>query len=346
MDYLDDDLSFLDNFNFLDDDEYDGLKKDLEKGQKYPSSIAEIISKKEYNESQLNWIEKVPWFKTEVPEIDIEKAARIINESHYGLIDVKQRILEYIAIQKHLGENFGGILLLYGPPGVGKTSFAISVARALNRKFIKISIGGISAGFEIKGSDACYSKAQPGVIARSLIQAESMSPVILLDEIDKMGNSREYGSPESVFIELFDNCRNHFVDIFLDLPLDLSKVVFIATANDIDKLSKPLLDRMEAVYISGYSKEEKKKILKDYIIPKYAKLYKLDAKMIRFGFGAIDYLLSEYCTSPGIRDLEYCIKCLMERYIFLMVFRNEKKVTFDIPFISKVLSARIGKMNL
>ena len=210
---------------------------------KYPDYVNELIEKKEYNESQLNWIERLPWSVTDIPEIDIDKAARIINESHCGLHDVKQRILEYIAVQKHVGSNFGAMLLLYGPPGVGKSSIAETIARAMNRNFAKISLGGISAAFEIKGSDTCYNRSQPGVIVRAIIESGSFSPVILLDEIDKMGASREDGSPESVFIEILDSNRTRFVDTNIDIPLDLSNVVFIATANSIDKLSPFFLDR-------------------------------------------------------------------------------------------------------
>ena len=302
-----------------------------------PAHINELISKKDYNETQLSWIKKIPWLKTDVPEIDINKAKKIINESHYGLDRVKQRILEYISIQKRNGSDFGGNLLLYGPPGVGKASIAESIAKAMNRKFVNISLDGMSAALELKGSDATSAKPQPGIIARALIEAGTMSPVICFDEIDKMRHSYQHGSPETVFIELFDGCRNRFVDTFLDVPLDLSNAVFIATANSIDKLSKPLLDRMEIVHLSGYTNEEKKVIMTNYLIPKYIKMYNLDNSKIEFEDSAIDYLINKYCSTPGVRELEICIKRIFERYMFYMVNHNKGNIKFDISFVSEVL---------
>jgi len=269
----------------------------------------------EFNVSRtyLEWLTNLPWGKYSTETYDLSRAAQILDEDHYGLKDVKQRILEFIAVSKLRGTSHGKILCLVGPPGVGKTSIGKSIARALNREYIRISVGGLYDVSEIKGHRRTYIGAMPGKFIQSLRQCKVSNPLLLIDEIDKMG--RGQGNPAHALLELLDPSQNTgFLDHYLDVRYDASKVLFVCTANSADELQGPLLDRMELIQIPGYDSREKLQIAKQYLIPKAKKSVGLDDSLSKqpiklpepFGLtdDAIESLIRWYCRESGVRSLE------------------------------------------
>ena len=261
----------------------------------------------------LDWLTGLPWNKLTNDRLDVKIARRILDRDHYGLEDVKKRILEFIGVSKLKGEIDGSIICLIGPPGVGKTSLGHSIAEAVGRKFFRFSLGGMRDEAEIKGHRRTYIGALPGKVIEAVKICGSRNPVIMLDEIDKMGQSYQ-GDPASALLEVLDPEQNvNFRDHYLDVPFDLSKVMFIATANTADSIPSPLLDRMELITLSGYITDEKLEIAKRHLIPKLLPKHGLKKSNISFTSPAIREIANSYAREAGVRALEKSIKTIMRK---------------------------------
>ena len=259
----------------------------------------------------LDWLTALPWGVTSKDRLDVAAARRVLNREHHGLADVKERILEFIGVSKLRGTVEGSILCLIGPPGVGKTSLGRAVAEALGRKFFRFSLGGMKDEAEIKGHRRTYIGAMPGKIIQTLRYSGTQNPVIMLDEIDKVGVSYQ-GDPASALLEVLDpEQNNNFLDHYLDAHFDLSKVLFIATANVADTIPAPLLDRMEVIPLSGYIQQEKLVIAKRHLIPRLLPTHGLEKSDLRFTDGGLKAIISGYAREAGVRALEKAVRgCL------------------------------------
>ncbi|EMR10567.1 ATP-dependent protease La [Pneumocystis murina B123] len=252
----------------------------------------------------LDWLTQIPWGQRSIENYDINYAIKVLDEDHYGLKDIKDWILEFIAVGKLRGTVEGKILCFVGPPGVGKTSIGKSIARALNRQFYRFSVGGLTDIAEIKGHRRTYVGAMPGKIIQSLKKVQTENPLILIDEVDKIGRGHQ-GDPSSALLELLDPEQNSsFLDHYLDLPVDLSKVLFVCTANITDHIPVPLLDRMEIIHISGYVADEKMAIAKNYLVPEAKELAGLKDIDVNLTNDAIELLIKYYCRESGVRSLK------------------------------------------
>jgi len=284
-------------------------------------------SSPEYNITRtfLNWMTQLPWNKATEDKTDIEKAKLILEEDHYGLEKAKERILEFLAVRQLKPEYDGTILCLSGPPGVGKTSLGQSIANALGRKFYRFSLGGMRDEAEIKGHRRTYVGAMPGKLIQALKRVEVNNPVIMLDEIDKLGRSYQ-GDPGSALLEVLDPEQNStFIDNYLDVPFDLSNVLFIATANYVGEIPEALLDRMELIELSGYTLEEKMAIATKWVIPKQLKKHGLTTKDFSLPKATLKDLISDYARESGVRRMEQYVAKLCRHAALKKVTSKSKK---------------------
>jgi ATP-dependent Lon protease len=274
----------------------------------------------------LDWLTALPWGKFSQDSYDVEKARKILDRDHYGLDDVKDRILEFIAVGKLKGDISGSILCLVGPPGVGKTSVGRSIADALGRNFYRFSLGGMRDEAEIKGHRRTYIGALPGKFLQAMKTVGTSNPLIMLDEIDKIGASFQ-GDPASALLEVLDPEQNNsFRDHYLDVPFDLSHVLFVATGNQLDTIPRPLLDRMEVIRLSGYISEEKMEIARRFLIPKTLRSHGLKEGQVSIRRDALALLIEDYAREAGVRGLENLIKKICRKAVMEIVRGSEKKI--------------------
>jgi len=306
-----------------------GLPEDAMKAAQEELERLEVIpdSSPEYNVTRtyLNWLVDLPWSVSTPEKIEMGAARKILEKDHYGLEKAKERILEFLAVRKLKPEYDGTILCLAGPPGVGKTSLGKSIAASLGRKFYRFSLGGMRDEAEIKGHRRTYVGAMPGRIIQALKRVEVNNPVIMLDEIDKLGSSFQ-GDPASALLEVLDPEQNRsFIDHYLDIPFDLSKVLFIATANYIGNIPAPLLDRMEIIELSGYTIEEKVSIANKWVIPKQLKKHGLTKEDFSIPVATLKKLIGDYAREPGVRMMEQYVAKLCRKAALIKVSSRRKK---------------------
>lgn len=300
----------------------DKIKKEISRLEKMPNMAAETSVIRTYIDCLL----ALPWGVYTDDNLDINHAENILNEDHFGLEKVKERILEYLSIRKLTDTIKGPILCLVGPPGVGKTSLAKSIAKAVDRKFVRVSLGGVRDEAEIRGHRRTYVGAMPGRIIQGMRTAGSANPVFLLDEIDKM-NADFRGDPSAALLEVLDPEQNNtFSDHYVENPFDLSKVLWVVTANTAHNIPRPLRDRMEVINIAGYTEEEKIQIAKRYLIEKQLKEHGLDNKQVSLSDSTIQKVISEYTRESGVRSLERCIANLCRKAARKIVQEDKKSI--------------------
>ncbi|MEN6460451.1 MAG: endopeptidase La, partial [Syntrophomonas sp.] len=319
----------------LPKDAYEKAMKELERLEKMPPMIAEAVVVRNY----LDWMLSLPWSIETRDRLDLDVAEKILDEDHYGLDKPKERILEYLAIRKLAKKMKGPILCLVGPPGVGNTSLGKSVARSLGRKFIHMSLGGVRDEAEIRGHRRTYVGSMPGRILQCMKQSGSRNPVFLLDEIDKMTMDFR-GDPSAALLEVLDpEQNNNFIDHYLETAFDLSKVMFITTANSVYNIPRPLLDRMEVIEISGYTEEEKLHIATGYLVPRQIKEHGMKTDNITFSEGAIRQIIREYTREAGVRSLERQIASVCRKVAREVVKDKNTHANITVNSISKYLGA-------
>jgi ATP-dependent Lon protease len=310
----------------------DDVKKDALKELSRLARMSPMAADYSLTRNYIEWLSVLPWAKSSASKIDIGKAKEILDEDHYELKKVKDRILDYLSVLELKPDMKGPILCFVGPPGVGKTSLGRSIARALGRKFQRVSLGGMHDEAEIRGHRRTYIGALPGQIIQSIRRAETNDPVIMLDEIDKLGRDFR-GDPASALLETLDPEQNYtFRDHYLDVPFDLSKTLFICTANMLDTVPPPLLDRMELIFLQGYSEEEKKHIAFRYLIPRQIKENGITPEQIEFPDDAVRYIIRHYTREAGVRKLEQTLGTVCRKEARRVVEGNAEKliVTRDV----------------
>ncbi|XP_066504116.1 lon protease homolog, mitochondrial [Hoplias malabaricus] len=310
------------------------------KDRNVPEHIMEVINEElnklslldnhssEFNVTRnyLDWLTSMPWGINSVENLELARAKEVLEEDHYGMEDVKKRILEFIAVSQLRGSTQGKILCFYGPPGVGKTSIARSIARALNREYFRFSVGGMTDVAEIKGHRRTYVGAMPGKIIQCLKKTKTENPLVLIDEVDKIGRGYQ-GDPSSALLELLDPEQNaHFLDHYLDVPVDLSKVLFICTANVTDTIPEPLRDRMEMINVSGYVAQEKLAIAERYLVPQLRTHCGLDEQKTSISSEALNVLIRQYCRESGVRNLQKQVEKVFRKAAFRIVNGQETSV--------------------
>ena len=285
------------------------LNKELSRLMKQPFGSSEAAVLRGYLDTCL----ELPWGKKTTETIDLEKARKLLDDEHFGLEKVKDRVIEYLAVKKLSPNIKGGLICLVGPPGTGKTSIAMSIAKAVNRKLVRVSLGGVHDEAEIRGHRKTYIGSMPGRIINGIIQAKSCNPLMVLDEIDKLGSDYR-GDPSAALLEALDGEQNStFRDNFLEIPFDLSEVFFITTANTLDTIPRALLDRMEIIQLASYTDEEKLQIAKRHLLPKQRKKHGLRANQLRVSDEALREIIRSYTRESGVRTLEREIARLCRR---------------------------------
>ncbi len=313
------------------------LNEEIERLSRQPGMSQEYSVIQNYIETVL----ALPWDKKSEINLDIEKAKEILDKDHYGMKKVKERILEYIAVKKMGGEGNGSIICLIGPPGTGKTSIAKSLAEAMGRKYVRISLGGIQNEAEIRGHRKTYIGSMPGRIMNAVKTAGVSNPLILFDEIDKMASDYK-GDPASAMLEVLDKEQNkNFRDHFIELPFDLSETVFIMTANSYEGIPYPLLDRMDVIDISGYTEDEKVNIAKQYLIPKQKEQSGINEKALKISDKMIREIIDGYTRESGVRNLERNIAAICRKTAFDIVKGETESVTLSSSILKKYLGARV-----
>jgi ATP-dependent Lon protease len=307
--------------------------KELDRLEKMPPMVAEATVVRNY----LDWLLAVPWKKQTKDSLDVSQAEKILDEDHYGLEKVKERIIEYLAVRQLTQKMKGPILCLVGPPGVGKTSLAKSIARSMGRNFVRMSLGGVRDEAEIRGHRRTYVGAMPGRIIQAMKQAKTMNPVFLLDEIDKMSMDFR-GDPSAALLEVLDPEQNNaFVDHYMEVPVDLSKVMFVTTANTEHTIPRPLLDRMEVIYISGYTELEKMQIALRYLVPKQMKEHGMSPKQLNISENAVRRVIREYTREAGVRNLERQIATICRKAAVEVVKGKEQQVKVSMHNLPGIL---------
>lgn len=290
-------------------------------------------------QNYLDWLLCLPWTKETEDNIDLKKARKILDKEHYGLDKVKQRLIEFLAVKAHTGVMKGSIICLVGPPGVGKTSIGKSLAKAMKREFVRLSLGGVRDEAEIRGHRKTYIGAMPGKIISALKNAKTVNPLFLLDEIDKIGNDFR-GDPAAALLEVLDSEQNcTYVDHYIEVPYDLSKIMFIMTANTLETIPPALLDRMEIIEIPGYTDEEKLNIAKKHLLPKQRDLHGLTATQCSIGTDVLKYIIDHYTREAGVRGLEREIAALCRKAV---VELEENPETEKIRYTTENIAQYLG----
>jgi ATP-dependent Lon protease len=316
--------------------------KELNRLKTIPAASSEYTVARTY----LDWIADLPWSKQTEDNLDIENARKQLDNDHYGIQTVKKRVLEYLAVRKLKNDMRGPILCLSGPPGVGKTSLGQSISRAIGRKFVRLSLGGVRDEAEIRGHRRTYVGALPGRFIQQMKKAGSRNPIMLLDEIDKLGSDFR-GDPSAALLEVLDPEQNNtFSDHYLDIPFDLSKVMFIATANRLDTIPAPLRDRMEIIEMSSYTFIEKEHIARNHLIPKQLKEHGITADHFELTEDGLNKVIQAYAIEPGVRTLERRIAELCRSVAVQVASGKTEKVRIDTPRVEELLGPKRMELNV
>lgn len=323
----------------------DEIKEQIEKEIRRYKVLSQGSSEANVERGYIETLLSLPWENSSQDSDDIENAAKILDENHYGMKKVKERILETLAVRKVSHDADAPIICLVGPPGTGKTSIARSVAQSLNKEYVRICLGGVKDEAEIRGHRRTYVGAMPGRIIDGLRKAKVKNPLMLLDEIDKVSN--DYRSDtSSALLEVLDGEQNsHFVDHYIDMPVDLSKILFIATANDLSEVSRPLLDRMEIIEVSSYTKNEKLHIAKEHLVAKQLKKNGLTKKSVRFTDKALAKIIDGYTMEAGVRELERMIAAVLRKVVRKNYTVGGVNIEKQIVITDKNLSEYLGKVK-
>jgi ATP-dependent Lon protease len=312
-------------------------RRELRRLERMPEGAAEAGMVRSY----LEWLTELPWHVADEPPIDISEARRVLDEDHFDLEKIKRRILEFLAVRKLNPDGKGPILCCVGPPGVGKTSLVQSIARAVGRKFVRISLGGVHDEAEIRGHRRTYVGALPGNIIQAIRRVGARNCVMMLDEIDKLGAGGFQGDPASALLEVLDPEQNStFRDAYLGVPFDLSRVLFIATANIMDTIPGPLRDRMEVVHLSGYTAEEKVAIARGHLIPRQLRQNGLPDDAVSLDDAALNLIIDGYTREAGVRSLEREIGAIFRNVALRLAEGAVRHVTVDADAVAAILGPR------